>query len=568
MTKMVATVLDVTSTQSYIFTSNRLRENIGASYVVARATEAWPIEVLLRMFERKVVVPDHGTGTQGASQGRFIENGDVEAELVYAGGGNTVILFANLTLARDFTRILTGKLLREVPGLSVIAAHREFEWNARGSTLASVISAIVALDLDRIKRERTPSAPLLGLSVTAACQSTGLPAVDTSDHYGVPGDPYPISRETAAKLRAVDDANASLATALSLAHVDARALPLDLDNLGRSEGTSSYVAVVHADGNGIGQRFIAATGADYASDRAYIEAMRTLSARVRGISGRALRTVFDCVRDSIDADGKVCGEFPASRRVDDAGQDRGVYFPFRPLVYGGDDVTFVCDGRLGLALAARYLTEFERESARDGDPLTACAGISVVKVHYPFTRAYALSEALCRRAKGLVRDSKKTGGGADLSALDWHLAASGVTESLAQLRQREYRVAAGQLEARPLFLGAREGTWRTWPAVRDLTRELRDGKDWRMRRNKVLALREALRRGPQATKDFLHTYRLGQLPPILGADASDSTGMIRTTGWLNSVCGYFDAIEAMEFLIDPSYGGRGTKERAAEEVTE
>jgi hypothetical protein len=27
-----------------------------------------------------------------------------------------------------------------------------------------------------------------------------------------------------------------------------------------------------------------------------------------------------------------------------------ICLPFRPLVYGGDDVTFVCDGRLGLVL--------------------------------------------------------------------------------------------------------------------------------------------------------------------------------------------------------------------------
>jgi hypothetical protein len=27
--------------------------------------------------------------------------------------------------------------------------------------------------------------------------------------------------------------------------------------------------------------------------------------------------------------------------------------PFRPIVFGGDDVTFICDGRLGLSLATQ-----------------------------------------------------------------------------------------------------------------------------------------------------------------------------------------------------------------------
>ena len=38
-------------------------------------------------------------------------------------------------------------------------------------------------------------------------------------------------------------------------------------------------------------------------------------------------------------------------------------FPLRPIVFGGDDLTFVCHGRIGLALAARYLQYFEAARA-------------------------------------------------------------------------------------------------------------------------------------------------------------------------------------------------------------
>ena len=66
----------------------------------------------------------------------------------------------------------------------------------------------------------------------------------------------------------------------------------------------------------------------------------------------------------------------------------------RALVFGGDDVTFVCDGRLGLSLATLYAREFAAETAKRPEcgPLTARAGIAIVKTHYPFARAYALAD--------------------------------------------------------------------------------------------------------------------------------------------------------------------------------
>lgn len=47
-----------------------------------------------------------------------------------------------------------------------------------------------------------------------------------------------------------------------------------------------------------------------------------------------------------------------------------------------------------------------------GEQLTVAAGVAIVKTHYPFARAYELSEALCKSAKRLSRD---------VSTLDWHV---------------------------------------------------------------------------------------------------------------------------------------------------
>src|SRR5260370_22422013 len=45
-----------------------------------------------------------------------------------------------------------------------------------------------------------------------------------------------------------------------------------------------------------------------------------------------------------------------------ANKGSNYYIPFRPIVFGGDDVTFVCDCRLGLSLATAYFREFWKQS--------------------------------------------------------------------------------------------------------------------------------------------------------------------------------------------------------------
>jgi hypothetical protein len=61
-------------------------------------------------------------------------------------------------------------------------------------------------------------------------------------------------------------------------------------------------------------------------------------------------------------------------------------------------------------------------------------------------------------------------------------------------------------------------------------------------RNKVMALRDALRGGPETTKRFIAARLLeAQLPQIPSCTTDN--------GWIGGHCAYFDAIEAMEFFI-------------------
>lgn len=536
MKKLTVTVLDTTGIQPYIFGSNRLRENIGASYLVSQATDNWVREALntLQTKNHPEVYAFNPTNHQPEAK-PYIEKGGLAAELVYAGGGNTVLLFSENKYAIKFTQIFSKKILQEAWGINLVAVHQEFDWESE--SLYDVVQNLMKNDLDAKKRSRTPSAPLLGLGVTATCRSTQLVAVGMSKKYE-DDEPYPISTEIEKKLKVVPEANDELKQIFS-DYLDSYQFPLRTDQMGRSEGESSYVAVIHADGNGMGKRF-QEFGKDK-ENRDYIIAMRRLSHSVNQAGIEALKKVIEVLVQSIVVDSNGNNTVKGKFKLKDD------YLPFRPLVYGGDDVTFVCDGRLGLELAAIYLQELEKQPIADNKPMRACAGICVVKTHYPFTRAYQLSEDLCRQAKQFI---KKDENKEDFSALDWHIAASGLLGSISEIRKREYQVSAGNLSMRPVSLRTEnESDWQTWEGFTKVVKNFNEDEEWKGRHNKVMALRDVLRQGSEATQQFLKNYRIKdeKLPNF--PEFSGQSDNLARDGWLNGICGYFDAIEAMEFYI-------------------
>lgn len=126
MSKYIATVIDTTGIQPYIFGSNRLRENIGASYLVEQATNGWVKCALRQIFGENVYIPEP------EQEEKCIEHDNLDAELVYTGGGNAVILFKDREdkeSAIKFTKRLSKRVLQEAPGLKIVVAHSEpFEW--------------------------------------------------------------------------------------------------------------------------------------------------------------------------------------------------------------------------------------------------------------------------------------------------------------------------------------------------------------------------------------------------------------------------------------------------------
>lgn len=542
-------VIDVSGIQGYIFGSNRLRDNIGASHLVGRVTTDW--------LEAALPQPHNFDGARIGSA-TLDSDPTLQAEVVYSGGGNMVLLVrgrnedAALATAKQIVAQLSRTLLACAPGLEIVVAHRVFDPANDSIGGQGGVYDQLFRQLDAAKRRAPASNPLGGLGVTRQCASTGLPAVERFDYAPRTRDDRPDIQPLSAPARArVDFAtiqDSERAMRETLAIPEEWRIPRDLDELGRSRGEESYIAVVHADGNGLGQRFLEVlkpfTTAD--DNRACLDALRALSRAVEQAGSDAFKSTVQAMIATLNGANPTRDD-PLGRLIHELRPGRGeTPLPLRPLIFGGDDVTFVCDGRLGLGMAARYLSEFEQAAAAlPGGPAHACAGVAVVKSHYPFARAYQLSVELCAGAKAQARVH------GDQPVLDWQFATTGISGSLEVLRKRGYLAQPGDLTMRPVTLDEPLNGfgWRHWKNVTALIAAFSDERSWPT--SKLAALREGLRNGPNAVKEWrTRFWQNMELPELAHVSDTGARRSLVETGWAGGRCGYFDAIEALDFFIE------------------
>ena len=533
-------ILDTTKIQSYIFGSNKLQENLGASFLVAQATSKWVVEVLatelglqvdLENLELQIPIEDK---TQ-----------QPVAELLFCGGGNATIAFQNETGRRSFLRNYSRLILARAPNLQIIFAISDpFDWHTKRLTN---IEQETIEQLKENKQMQPKSQPILGLGITLPCSSIGSPAIEVEEKRG-------ISAEIRAKLDQVEPANQALKELFTTLPANTT-FPFDTDDFGRSKGEFSYIGIVHADGDGLGKRFEQLNKAWQGNNRDYIQAKRALSKGIAKSSTYALQRLLGDLIATIkwkkEEEGKsIPPHIPHDpdivlRTLDKKGhKDDGKFLlPFRPIVFGGDDLTFICDGRLAFSLTERYIQYFTEETnSLESGRASASAGIAIVKTHHPFVRSYQLSENLCKSAKK-YRKQLKEEWDYESGVVDWHFGINGMVGTLEEMR-KNYYVAEGKLMLRPVTLKDNpDENYRNWDQLLTVITQFQH--DYLDRRNKVKELREILREGAVSVSKWLiqQPHDKNKLPKLGGKSKFEEEG------WFNHYCGYFDAIELMDWFI-------------------
>lgn len=133
-------------------------------------------------------------------------------------------------------------------------------------------------------------------------------------------------------------------------------------------GTDSFIAVIHADGNSLGQKL-----------------MKLPDGPEFGQRWKAFSQELDAATAA------------AAKRAYESSADK----KFRPIILGGDDLTVVCSADSAIDFTRSYLEAFREETGKRDvlGELTACAGIAFIKDSYPFHFGLELAEQLCKAAK-------------------------------------------------------------------------------------------------------------------------------------------------------------------------
>ena len=96
-------IIDTPQIKHYIFGSNRLRENVVASYLVNAATQDWVVGNL--PSKHNVIMLKERVGRRFGFTDDKIEDGSLQAEVVYLGGGNAAIMFNSEETSSQYVKI-------------------------------------------------------------------------------------------------------------------------------------------------------------------------------------------------------------------------------------------------------------------------------------------------------------------------------------------------------------------------------------------------------------------------------------------------------------------------------
>jgi len=542
MAKKWLVMYEVSQKQHYIFRSNRLRENIGASTIIR-----WLTETPERLFEEwKTAFP------QPAHR--------------IVGGGNALHVFDSPDDAKAFANGLSFGVLKNLPGLELFLVSDEMDWEkdnlyateSRFGENANVIQRMRDKLADK-KNRRLHAVRQATWGIHRLCSESGLPA---NEFFRPPGESEDIPRAKELNVKAeygrksqedfedrflkglaVETANGKPLAFMSQAYLE--------EVLGGERTAKNYVAIVHIDGNAMGTKVNAFLQTPFESNEDYVHRYAQFAADIDRAYTSAMRKTIEHVMRCFD--GWATRLFGGS---DEKRFDHAHVVPLRPVVASGDDVSFIAVGQLGIELARIFIQHLQQQSMDiNGNAFRfdACAGVAIVRRKFPFWLAYELAEKLCNNAKKRLKreaeewktaDSGGNGEDFEASLVDWEIVTGGDLDlDIEQRRKTAFQTKDGLLVNRPYYLFRERDMRKDVHPANYMTAFLhaleiieKDG----MARSKWKALRSVYHKGMVATEQWAVQNRFNP-----GLALYVKTGL--EEGAISAF--FYDAIEAMDHLI-------------------
>lgn len=347
-------LIDIAAKQEYIFSSNKLKDMIGASEIIAFASDVEKIKENCKEFNFEIS----------------------KIKDCFSGGGNAYLFFDKLEIAKEFIKKYSLYLLKTYPSLVPYLVP----YKMSGDYQKDIAGA--KDELDNIRNSFYPLTHSLNIGFERLCPSSNI-GVNESGEF---------SNATASKRNMVENAKRFDKYLANKGYEFSN----ELDDI--YIHNNAFISVVHCDINALGEKVKKLDSK---------EKSKEFSKQIDEIMQEAFEKMIDKLINHLDNDGFEFKDIKITK--DDFKKENKYYLPIRPIILNGDDFTFVSEGRLGVWLSKTFIKELENASKKYFDSLYASAGIVICKAKTPFSRAYQLSEELTSKAKALAKkDNSKS----------------------------------------------------------------------------------------------------------------------------------------------------------------
>ncbi|MCB1143192.1 MAG: hypothetical protein KDK54_13180 [Leptospiraceae bacterium] len=429
MRKIEALLLDTTGIQDYIYSSNKLKSIIGASYIIKTLYSNSTLTETLK--EVLGYDPDLNEWQKNTDVKIFKEN--KKFEVGYIGGGNALFFFQldenEKSNAERFMRIWSTRLLSSYPGISVVPAYRIVETEeelTQESNFKKFLTEIFQSLKDN-KNTYQPINTFLNTGINLPCKLTDQPSSFYYEGHHQDEESEYLSSQVITKLNSSQTANQKLISDLEDILNSKYTFHTNMEKLGQKKNEKNFLSVIHIDGNGIGNLF---------REQKSLKELRNLSIQIDRIVQNSFRKLID----------EFVQTHPENNPDLKLEKEDGMYvLPIRPILMSGDDITAVTEGRLGLSISERWIELLNEYSKKENLSLSFCAGVSVFNTNFPFRRAYDLSNDACREAKKVSRREDEND---EKNWIDFHIQYSGYSGPLSEVR-KQFLTIGGNLIARP-----------------------------------------------------------------------------------------------------------------------